>query len=115
MSTSIFRQMGSVVANTVDTKINTQVGALVDAQMVNKESIANKGVANGYAGLDATGRVPTAQLPAQTNLDLSAVAQDIVPNLDNILELNSNFTSGTPTENAGITVSRGDASHVCII
>ena len=29
-----------------------------------KEDEANKGVANGYAGLDATGKVPTAQLPA---------------------------------------------------
>lgn len=28
------------------------------------ESVANKGVANGYAGLDATGKVPAAQLPS---------------------------------------------------
>jgi hypothetical protein len=28
------------------------------------EATANKGVANGYAGLDSTGKVPTAQLPA---------------------------------------------------
>lgn len=28
------------------------------------ENVANKGVANGYAGLDGTGKVPTAQLPA---------------------------------------------------
>lgn len=28
------------------------------------EAVANKGVANGYAGLDATGKVPTTQLPA---------------------------------------------------
>lgn len=29
-----------------------------------KESTANKGVANGYAGLDASGKVPAAQLPS---------------------------------------------------
>jgi hypothetical protein len=28
------------------------------------ENVANKGVANGYAGLDGTGKVPVAQLPA---------------------------------------------------
>ncbi len=28
------------------------------------ENAANKGVANGYAGLDGTGKVPSAQLPA---------------------------------------------------
>lgn len=29
-----------------------------------KEAVANKGVANGYASLDGTGKVPSAQLPA---------------------------------------------------
>lgn len=42
--------------------------AEVDANFTNlnagKEEAANKGVANGYAGLDATGKVPTAQLPS---------------------------------------------------
>ena len=31
---------------------------------------------------------------------------------DNIIEINSNFTSGSPTEDAGIKVSRGDSADV---
>ena len=33
---------------------------------------------------------------------------------DNIIDLNSNFTTGTPTENAGIRIMRGDSSNVSI-
>jgi len=31
---------------------------------------------------------------------------------DNIITLNSNFTTGTPTENAGIEVRRGSSATV---
>jgi len=31
---------------------------------------------------------------------------------DNIIDLNSNFTTGTPTENAGLRIMRGDSSSV---
>jgi len=34
------------------------------------ENAANKGTANGYAGLDGTGKVPTAQLPATSSGDV---------------------------------------------
>ena len=34
--------------------------------MTGAELVAHKGAANGYAGLDASGRVPAAQLPAAT-------------------------------------------------
>jgi hypothetical protein len=33
---------------------------------------------------------------------------------DNIIDLNSNFTTGTPTENAGIRIKRGDSADVQI-
>ena len=33
---------------------------------------------------------------------------------DNIIDLNSNFTTGSPTENAGIKIKRGDSSDVQI-
>lgn len=33
---------------------------------------------------------------------------------DNIIDLNSNFTSGSPTENAGIRIIRGDSNNVSI-
>ncbi len=43
---------------------NAEVDANFTNLNANKEAIANKGVANGYAGLDATGKVPATQLPA---------------------------------------------------
>lgn len=42
----------------------TAVNANFTALNSDKEEISNKGVANGYAPLDATGKVPTANLPA---------------------------------------------------
>ena len=33
---------------------------------------------------------------------------------DNIIDLNSNFTTGTPTENAGLRIMRGDSANVQI-
>jgi len=33
---------------------------------------------------------------------------------DNIIDLNSNFTSGTPTENSGLRIMRGDSANVQI-
>ncbi|MCK9549635.1 hypothetical protein [Aquamicrobium sp.] len=40
--------------------------AELEAFLATKQSVAEKGQANGYAGLDAAGKVPTAQLPALT-------------------------------------------------
>jgi hypothetical protein len=47
MADTIFKQIGSVVANALDSKENT----------------GDKGVANGYAPLDSDGLVPVAHLP----------------------------------------------------
>lgn len=46
------------------TKIKTVYSEVVSALGFTPENAANKGVANGYAGLDAGGRVPAAQLPS---------------------------------------------------
>lgn len=43
---------------------NAEVDANFTGLNTDKEAIANKGVANGYAGLDASGKVPAAQLPS---------------------------------------------------
>lgn len=43
---------------------NAEVDANFTGLNADKEAIANKGVANGYASLDATGKVPAAQLPS---------------------------------------------------
>jgi len=42
----------------------------------------------------------------------TTVNSETVSIADNILDLNSNFTSGSPTENAGIKVKRGDEADV---
>jgi hypothetical protein len=49
------------VANS-DMRVMTQ--RALNSALAAKENIANKGVANGYASLDGTGKVPSAQLPA---------------------------------------------------
>lgn len=50
------------VSNTSDA--NKPISTATQTALNAKESTANKGVANGYAGLDATGKVPAAQLPS---------------------------------------------------
>ena len=50
------------VNNTSDA--NKPISTATQTALNAKESTANKGVANGYAGLDATGKVPAAQLPS---------------------------------------------------
>lgn len=50
------------VSNTSDA--NKPVSTATQAALNLKENAANKGVANGYAGLDAAGKVPANQLPS---------------------------------------------------
>lgn len=50
------------VSNTSDA--NKPISTATQAALDLKENAANKGVANGYAGLDASGKVPAAQLPS---------------------------------------------------
>ena len=50
------------VDNTSDA--NKPISTATQTALNAKESTANKGMANGYAGLDATGKVPAAQLPS---------------------------------------------------
>ena len=42
----------------------------------------------------------------------TTVNSETISLADNIIDLNSNFTTGTPTENSGIRVMRGDSSAV---
>ena len=46
---------------------------------------------------------------------ISSINSESVSFADNIIEVNSNFTSGTPTENAGFQVRRGDLGVVRFI
>jgi hypothetical protein len=52
---------------TIDINFGTVVATAAqgnDARIIGAEQTANKGVAGGYASLDGSGKVPTAQLPA---------------------------------------------------
>ena len=42
----------------------------------------------------------------------TTVNSETISLADNIIDLNSNFTTGTPTENAGLRIMRGDSSAV---
>jgi collagen type VII alpha len=44
----------------------------------------------------------------------TAINTETIQLADNIIDLNSNFTTGTPTENAGIRIIRGDSSNVTL-
>ena len=44
----------------------------------------------------------------------TTVNSETISLADNIIDLNSNFTTGTPTENAGIKIKRGDSADVQI-
>lgn len=65
---------GDLTANrTLAVSFGTAAGTVAqgnDSRIVGAEQVANKGVANGYAGLDGTAKVPAAQLslPIQTQI-----------------------------------------------
>lgn len=63
----------TAASNITGTNDTTYVTPLANAI---KENKANKGVANGYAGLDGTGKVPSSQLPSYVDdvLEFSNVA-----------------------------------------
>lgn len=48
---------------------NDEVDDNFDLLNTAKESLANKGVPNGYPSLDASGRVPPSQVPGTGNID----------------------------------------------
>lgn len=63
------------------TSVNGDIGAVVlDAADVGAIPTSDKGIANGVASLDATGKVPTSQLPASTApvLSVNGLIGDVV-------------------------------------
>lgn len=84
------------------------------------DSITSK-TTNGNLVLagNGTGSVTVADnLNITGNLTISGttttVNSETISLADNIIDLNSNFTTGTPTENAGIKIKRGDEADVQI-
>ena len=79
---------------------------------------ATKGYVDTYSLLLASGGTIAADLTVTGNLTVSGTTTTIntatLSVADNIVNLNSDFTSGTPSENAGLQVIRGDSSNVQI-
>lgn len=71
--------------NTIDGSINSVSGRVTTLESW-KNGIGNKGAANGVAGLDSTGKVPSTQLPSY---------------VDDVIDL-INFVSSNPT--SGMTI-----------
>ena len=81
--TSVNGQIGAVVITKADLGLsnvdntsdaNKPISAATQALLDLKEDKANKGIPNGYAGLDSLGKVPTTQLPALAITDTNVVA-----------------------------------------
>ena len=87
---------------------------------INVDNISSK-TTNGNLVLAAngTGYVNVNDdLVVSGNLTISGTTTTIntetISLADNIIDLNSNFTTGSPTENAGIRIMRGDSANVSI-
>jgi hypothetical protein len=87
--TSVFGRTGVVAA---------QAGDYSAAQVTGAEATANKGAANGYAGLDATGKVPSAQMPAMAESQITGLTTDLAGKLG---------STGPQTFSGDLTVTGG--------
>jgi hypothetical protein len=66
-----------------------------------EEATANKGQVSGYASLDATGKVPSAQLPSSSGM--TSLSQDTAPQLGGALDMNGwAIQAVTPVEMARV-------------
>jgi hypothetical protein len=82
------------------TSVNTETGAVVlSAADVGAVAAVDRGAANGVASLDATTKVPAAQIP---NLDASKITTGLIDFLR------------IPTGATGTTVSAGDHTHAYV-
>jgi hypothetical protein len=101
----------------------TNGGAVVD--LTQKEDKPNKGVANGYAPLDANAKVPTANLPANVNADWTATSGDAQilnkPNsfapsahshtIEDVDDLHAALEAAVQTTDARLSDNRAPTSH----
>lgn len=73
-------QLGlSNVDNTSD--LAKPISTVTQNALATKENISNKGIAGGYAGLDANGKVPENQLPSSTNDVLEYISFSYFPSI----------------------------------
>lgn len=104
-------QAGSNIASSDGNAIHFSNTVAVDAVTSN--------TTNGNLVLSGNG---TGNVTVDDNLNISGnltvsgttttVNSETISLADNIIDLNSNFTSGSPTENAGLRILRGDEANV---
>lgn len=104
-------QAGSNIASSDGNAINFSNSIAVDA-VTSKTTNGNLVLSgNGTGGvtvddnINITGNLTVTGTVTTINSETIALA-------DNLLDLNSNFTTGAPTENAGLRVIRGDEANV---
>jgi len=115
---------GPMVMETGSNISNADGNAVTFGGAINADSISSK-TANTDLSITAngTGKIylndnaeVSGNLVVGGNLTVSGttttVNSETISLADNLIDLNSNFTTGTPTENAGIRIMRGDSSAV---
>jgi hypothetical protein len=115
---------GPMVMETGSNISNADGNAVTFGGAINADSISSK-TANTDLSITAngTGKVylndnaeVSGNLVVGGNLTVSGttttVNSETISLADNLIDLNSNFTTGSPTENAGIRIMRGDSSAV---
>ena len=115
---------GPMVMETGSNISNADGNAVTFGGAINTDTISSK-TANTDLSITAngTGKVyfndnaeVSGNLVVGGNLTVSGttttVNSETISLADNIIDLNSNFTTGTPTENAGLRVMRGDSNSV---
>jgi hypothetical protein len=112
-------QAGNNIANSDGNAVN--FGGAIKTDTISSKT-ANTDLS---LSADGTGKVylndnaeVSGNLVVSGNLTVSGttttVNSETISLADNIIDLNSNFTTGTPTENAGIKIKRGDSADVQI-
>lgn len=95
-------------------RLTGHLGGTADSPTVpglaDKESTANKGQANGYAPLDGTGKVPTANLPSAT------AVSDATTSSKGIVQLAGDLagTAAAPTVGSGVITNAKIATNAAI-
>jgi hypothetical protein len=122
--TGVVNVKGPLVIQAATNITSADGNAVTFGGAVNADSISSK-TANTDLSITAngTGKVylndnaeVSGNLVVGGNLTVSGttttVNSETISLADNLIDLNSNFTTGTPTENAGIRIMRGDSSAV---
>ncbi len=105
-------KVGSGTVNNTEFGYLDGVTSSIQTQLNNKEDKSAKGSANGYASLDATGKVPSAQLPSAGSHNHAA--GDITSGTFPIARGGTGATSASAARtNLGVPGGSGTTGYVC--